>query len=85
MKARESAWIPVPCAMPLTHGGAPPSKAKKYSQAVNVPRLEPSAIIASSSSRSFVHVRLPLLLQVDQAAFALPKLASGWICRPTPA
>jgi hypothetical protein len=52
---------------------------------VNVPRLEPSAIMASSSSRSFVQVRFPLPLQVDQAALALPKLASGWICRPRPA
>lgn len=77
--------MPVPWAMPLIHGGAPPSKAKKYSHAVNVPRLEPSAIMASSSSRSFVQVRLPLLLQVDHATLALPKLASGWICSPSAA
>ena len=71
--------------MPLIHGGAPPSNAKKYSQAVKLPRADPSAIIASSSSRSFVQVRLPLPLHVDHAAFALPKLASGWIWRPRPA
>ena len=38
--ARPSAWMPVACAMPLIHGGAPPPKGKRYSQAMKPrPRL----------------------------------------------
>ena len=70
--------------MPLIHGGWPPSNSKKYSQVLKPPRVEVSASIASSSSRSGVHVRSPLL-DVFQCALALPKLASGWIWRPLPA
>src|SRR3954468_8643643 len=82
--ARASDWMPVPWLIAEIHGGAPPSKAKKYSQAVNVLRDEARASIASSSVRSGVHVWSPLELHVVQAALALPKFASGWSRRPWP-
>ena len=49
---RVSAWIAVPCASPLIHGGVPPPNAKKYSHAVKPPRCEASATMRSSSARS---------------------------------
>ena len=85
----------MPCARPLIHGGVPPPNAKKYSHAVKPPRCEASATRRSSSARSSSgrqggggsapgwggsvggwHAR--------HSALALPKFASGWICRPWP-
>ena len=76
--------MPVPCDIALVHGGTPPSKSKRYSQALNAPRSAARAIIASSIDRSGGQVVSRLALQELQAAFALPKLASGWIWSPSP-
>ena len=90
-----SAWIAVPCASPLIHGGVPPPKAKKYSQAVKPPRCDASATMRSSSARSSSGLHggggsapggggASGGWQARHSALALPKFASGWIWRPWP-
>ena len=85
----------MPCASPLIHGGVPPPKAKKYSHAVKPPRCEASATMRSSSARSSSGRQggggaAPGCggcsggWQARHSALALPKFASGWICRPCP-
>src|SRR3954469_5350792 len=84
-----SAWRPVrlatraidctavPCAMPDTHGGRPPPKAKSYSHAIPPARGTRSAS-SSSSSAPMSGERLA------HSWLSLAKFASGWNWRPCP-
>ena len=83
-----SAWIAVPCDMPLVHGGRPPSNQKKYSQVVKPERWDASESSRSRRSRSEFCVAThfePSLRQYSATAAARPQFASGWNWIPWPA